>query len=55
MSQIDFSLLPEADYSSLTFGSYDPEEVTTEKEKPLVANTNSASDTTAAFDDLFNN
>ena len=31
MSQIDFSLLPEADYSSLTFGSYDPEEVTTEE------------------------
>ena len=31
------------------------EEETTEKEKPVVANTNSASDTTAAFDDLFNN
>ena len=31
MSQIDFSLLPEADYSSLTFESYDPEDVTTEE------------------------
>ena len=30
-------------------------EETPEKEKPVVANTNSTADTTAAFDDLFNN
>jgi len=30
-------------------------EETPKKEKPVVANTNSTSDTTAAFDDLFNN
>jgi hypothetical protein len=30
-------------------------EVTPKKEKPVVANTNSTADTTAAFDDLFNN